>query len=150
MGLLMTPDLGPRVRIAVVTTDLPLVADPARRDYTMIDFCTHCRKCADVCPSRAISFDQRGDIAGVYRWQIDQEACYTYWTVSGTDCARCVKVCPFSHPDNLLHNLVRRGVKNSSIFRRMAIYLDDLFYGDKPPPAESPVWTRVESRERER
>lgn len=31
MGLLMTPELGPRVRIAVVTTDLPLVPDGTRR-----------------------------------------------------------------------------------------------------------------------
>ncbi len=145
MGLLMTPELGPRVRISVVTTDLPLVIDEPRRDYTTLDFCTHCRKCADVCPSRAISFEKRVEIDGVLRWQIDQEACYTYWSAAGTDCARCVKVCPYSHPDNLLHNLVRRGVKNSSLFRRMAIYFDDLFYGEKPRPADPPGWTKVDS-----
>ena len=35
MGILMTPALGPRVRIAVVTTDFPLVPDrPARQAWS--------------------------------------------------------------------------------------------------------------------
>jgi ferredoxin len=59
MGLLMTPALGPRVRIGAVTTDLPLVPDPVVREPSVIDFCTHCKKCAEVCPSRAISFADR-------------------------------------------------------------------------------------------
>ena len=37
MGLLMTPRLGPRVRIAVVTTDLELLPDKATPDASMID-----------------------------------------------------------------------------------------------------------------
>ena len=83
MGLLMTPELGPRVRIAVVTTDLPLVADERSRDLSMLDFCSRCLKCADVCPSKAISFEDRQEIDGVKRWQINSEACFTYWcTVS--------------------------------------------------------------------
>ncbi len=146
MGLLMTPKLGPRVRIGVVTTTLPLVPDVRRRDPTMIDFCTHCRKCADACPSNAISHDGRAEIDGVRRWQIDQEACFTYWCSVGTDCARCVAVCPYSHPDTLLHNLVRRGVRNSSLFRRAAVWGDDLLYGKRPPPAKLPDWMALEPR----
>lgn len=145
MGLLMTPELGPRVRIGVVTTSLPLITDERRWDYTVIDFCTHCRKCAEVCPSQAISFDDRAEIDGVRRWQIDSEACFTLWCKLGTDCGRCVAVCPYSHPDNLLHNLVRLGVRNSALFRRVAIWMDDFFYGKKPPPAELPDWMDNES-----
>lgn len=140
MGLLMTPQLGPRVRLAVVTTTLPLTPDGRRRDASVIDFCLHCSKCAAACPSHAIPFGDRVDIAGVTRWQIDQEACFTLWCRLGTDCARCVRVCPYSHPDNLLHNLVRAGVRRSAPFRRMAIRLDDVFYGRAPPPAELPQW----------
>ena len=146
MGLLMTPKLGPRVRIGVVTTTLPLVPDVRRRDPTMIDFCTHCRKCADACPSNAISHDGRAEIDGVRRWQIDQEACFTYWCSVGTDCARCVAVCPYSHPDTLLHNLVRRGARNSSVFRRAAIWGDDLLYGKRPAPAKLPDWMALEPK----
>ncbi|UCC48907.1 MAG: 4Fe-4S dicluster domain-containing protein, partial [Gemmatimonadota bacterium] len=144
MGLLMTPELGPRVRIGVVTTSLPLVTDERRRDYTMIDFCTHCRKCADVCPSQAISFDDRTEIDAVRRWRIDSEACFTTWCKLGTDCGRCVAVCPYSHPDNLLHNLVRLGVRRSALVRRAAIRLDDFFYGKRPPSAELADWMDVE------
>ncbi len=61
MGLLMTPEAGPRVRIAVVTTDLPLVPDEPTRDGTVIDFCEACRKCANGCPARAIPTGGTGD-----------------------------------------------------------------------------------------
>lgn len=140
MGLLMTPDLGPRVRIAVVTTDLPLVASPRRREMSVIDFCNVCKKCAEACPSRAIPFDDRRVVDGARRWQIDSEACFTLWCQLGTDCGRCVSVCPYSHPDNLLHRTVRFGVRRSRWFRKTAVKLDDLFYGRTPPPADLPRW----------
>lgn len=140
MGLLMTPELGPRVRIAVVTTDLPLVPDSRRRDSTVIDFCARCRKCADVCPGNAISLEGRADIDGVRRWRIDSEACFDVWSALGTDCARCMSVCPYSHPGNWMHDLVRRGVRSSSRFRRVAILGDDVLYGRRPPPRRVPDW----------
>jgi ferredoxin len=52
--------------------------------------------------------------------------------LAGTDCGRCVIVCPWSHPDNWLHRMVRFGIRNSAVFRRLAIRMDDLFYGRKP------------------
>ena len=134
MGLLMTPELGPRVRIAVVTTSAPLVEDSRDEDPSVIDFCLTCKKCADVCPSRAISFDDRREINGVLRWQIDQQACFTYWTKAGTDCARCMSVCPYSHPHTPLHNLVRHGIRHSPEFRKLAVSMDDYFYGRRPTP----------------
>jgi ferredoxin len=143
MGLLMTPELGPRVRLAVVTTEMPLVTDERSFDHTMIDFCTRCKKCAEICPAQAIPLGGREMVGGVRRWQIDQEACFTLWCKIGTDCGRCVSVCPYSHPDNLLHNLVRLAVRNSSLFRGLAIKLDDLFYGKRPPSADLPEWMRM-------
>jgi ferredoxin len=143
MGLLMTPQLGPRVRIAVVTTDLPLVPSEREEDATMMDFCRVCQKCAEVCPSQSIPFGDPGEVDGVRRWQIDQASCFTFWCTVGTDCARCMRACPYSHPDNLLHNMVRAGIRHSALFRRFALRMDDLFYGRKPPPADVPDWTRV-------
>jgi ferredoxin len=140
MGLLMTPELGPRVRISVVTTDLPLLPLPPRGDPTVVDFCERCTKCAAACPSRAIPFETRREIDGALRWRIDSEACYTYWCVAGTDCARCVSVCPYSHPGSALHRIVRRGIRHSSAFRRFAAVLDDFFYGKVPPSASGPDW----------
>ena len=144
MGLLMTPKLGPRVRISVVTTNLPLVIDEPLHDYSFIDFCMQCKKCADVCPSRAISFNDREVIDGALRWQINQESCFTFWTKAGTDCGRCISVCPYAHPDNALHNLVRSGIRRSSAFRMLALKMDDVVYGRKPVPAKSPKTLRQE------
>jgi reductive dehalogenase len=141
MGLLMTPRLGPRVRIAVVTTDLPLIPDAPFQDSTTLDFCRTCRKCAECCPSRALPFgDPEPDENGVLRWKVDAEACFTLWTKLGTDCARCMAVCPYSHPDNLLHGMVRKGIRHNAAFRRGARWMDDLIYGRRPPPRALPAW----------
>lgn len=140
LGLLMTPELGPRVRLGTVTTDLPLVPDGRRLDPSVLDFCALCLKCAENCPVRAIPFGARQQIGGTLRWQIDQETCYRYWCAAGTDCARCVAVCPYAHPDTLFHNLVRRATRHSGLARRAAIPLDNLFYGARPRPQTLPDW----------
>ncbi len=129
MGLLMTPALGPRVRIAVVTTDLPVIPNKHISDPTVNDFCRHCRKCADACPVRAIPYGHEKVIDGVRRWQISAESCYTFWCIAGTDCGNCVIACPYSHSDYWIHKIVRFGIKKSRIFRRLAIKMNDLFYG---------------------
>jgi reductive dehalogenase len=143
MGLLMTPKLGPRVRISVVTTDLPLLIDDRELDYSVIDFCKMCKKCAIACPSRAISFEDKKEIDGVKRWQINSEACFNLWCTIGTDCGRCVAVCPYSHPDNLFHNIIRFGIKNSKAFRKFAVMMDDAIYGRKPATADLSDWLQI-------
>ena len=134
MGLLMTPRQGPRVRVGVVTTDLPLIADSYQAEGSLIDFCNICQKCAVNCPSQSIPLGDREVNNGVLRWKIYPESCYHYWTIIGTDCGRCLAVCPYSHPDNWAHNLVRWGISKSGTFRRAALVLDDFFYGKKPDP----------------
>jgi len=134
MGLLMTPGLGPRVRIAVITTDLPLIESQNKTDPSVIDFCRKCEKCAVVCPGQSIPFGDESEIDKVKRWKINSESCYTYWCIAGTDCGRCMIVCPYSHPDNWFHRMIRFGIRNSSVFRSLAVPLDDLFYGKKPKP----------------
>jgi len=147
MGLLMTPRFGPRVRISVITTDLPLLIDKREPDYSVTDFCKMCKKCAVACPSKAISFEDKKDIDGVKRWQINSEACYTLWSALGTDCGRCIAVCPFSHPDNLFHNFIRFGIRNSKIFRWFAVIMDDAIYGKKPQTAELPDWMQINAEQ---
>ena len=129
MGLLMTPRLGPRVRLGVVTTDMPLVADPPGDDLSVIDFCAVCKKCATNCPVGAIPLGDRKPIDDGLRWAIEPETCYRYWNLIGTDCASCMRVCPYSHPDNPAHNLVRAAIRRSSSARRAMVWLDDIFYG---------------------
>ena len=140
MGLLMTPELGPRVRIAVVTTSIPLIPTPAELDRTVLHFCDHCRKCTDNCPVAAIPEGPRIPEGGVERWRLNSEKCYLYWTIAGTDCGRCMAVCPFSHRDTRLHRFVRWGIKNNLLFRHLAIKLDDVFYGRRPKMRPLPGW----------
>lgn len=143
MSLLITPRKGPRVRISIVTTDLPLVADEPTIDNSVIDFCTICKKCAEVCPSQAISYDDRQEVDEALRWRIDPNQCYQYWTIAGTDCGRCMTVCPYAHADNLIHNPIRWGVKHSGFFRRAALVMDNVFYGKKPAIRPEPMWTKL-------
>jgi len=134
MGLLMTPKQGPRVRLAVVSTDMPLdpVLSEKIGDPTMIEFCMMCKKCAFTCPGQAISQRDRLLVDGVLRWRINMESCFSYWCRVGTDCGRCMSVCPYSHPDNPLHNFVRWGIKRNRLFRRIAVRMDDYIYGRNP------------------
>jgi ferredoxin len=140
MGLLITPRLGPRVRISVVTTSLPVKYSTGRPDPTILHFCHLCKKCARNCPVSAIPRGSRVKFDGIPRWRINSEKCYHFWTVTGTDCGRCITVCPYSHPDNLFHRLVRRGIKNNLVFRYLAVKLDDVFYGWEPRVRPLPAW----------
>jgi ferredoxin len=140
MGLLMTPELGPRVRLGVVTTDLPLLPDRRGEDRSVLDFCSICSKCADCCPPHAIPQGDRVEIDGAVRWRINDAICFRYWNAVGTDCARCMAVCPYSHPDSTVHNLVRRAVRRSGMARRAAVRLDDLLYGRLPRAEPRPAW----------
>lgn len=137
MGLLMTPKLGPRVRIAIVTTDLEVETNTKSIDSTLIQFCETCKKCASNCPSSSISTESAKKENRWYPWKINHEKCFTYWCKAGTDCGRCITVCPYSHPDNSIHNLIRWSLKRNSVNRWFALRLDNYFYGHKPAARSS-------------
>ncbi|MFP4557572.1 MAG: hypothetical protein ACLFNU_11950 [Bacteroidales bacterium] len=82
------------------------------------------------------------EINGVKRWKINSESCYHYWCISGTDCGRCISVCPFSHPNNILHNTIRHLIRRSNIVARFAFIADDWLYGRKPKPKKLPKWMK--------
>lgn len=138
MGLLMTDKHGPRVRIAVVTTDMELLTGDYNKNHSVIDFCRMCKKCADCCPSQSIQKGDPTEINGVKRWKIDTESCFTFWSKAGTDCGRCMAVCPYSHADHSLHKIIRWGIGRSKFFRFIAIHMDDYFYGKRPRPKPLP------------
>ncbi|MCK5741276.1 MAG: 4Fe-4S dicluster domain-containing protein, partial [Chlorobi bacterium] len=129
-GYLISEKFGPRVRLGCITTELKLKTDKPK-SFGATEFCEICKKCSVNCPSGSISKDRKQTVRGVEKWQLGIEKCYQYWRIIGTDCGLCMKVCPFSHPSNFIHNIFRFGIKNSVIARHLSIIGDDLFYGRK-------------------
>ena len=120
------------VIFGVITTEMELIRDDYKKGHSVIDFCMMCKKCADCCPSQSISHENPKLHDGVKRWKIDSESCFTFWCKAGTDCGRCMAVCPYSHPNHSLHKFVRWGIRTSKFVRYLAVRLDDYFYGIKP------------------
>ena len=140
LGLLITPEFGPRVRLSVVTTTLPLTQDePAVTGVQ--EFCSICRKCADVCPSASVDGGEKAVCAGAEKWQTRRDTCYRFWRQVGSDCALCIRVCPYSNPGSPVHALVRRLIRRNPSARRLALRGDGFFYGSRQrTPRSLPTW----------
>jgi reductive dehalogenase len=155
-GLLITPTHGPRVRLAKVLTDLPLVPDRPI-EFGVWDFCMQCEKCAVKCPSQSIRYgkptDQPNNISnreGLYRWPINAETCLAFWAANGTDCSNCIRSCPFNKPPGWLHDTVRWGIRNYPRLNPFFLWMDDVCgYGRQKTPGSfladtgKPVWLTV-------
>ncbi len=137
IGLLLTPRFGPRIRLAIVTTDLPLQPDRPIC-FGVQHFCEICKKCASNCPSGSIVKEAKAEFCGVEKWQNRQDTCYRFWRTQGTDCSICISVCPYSHPGSPIHNLARWLVSRNALARKLMLWADDLFYGPRPSPKTRP------------
>jgi reductive dehalogenase len=109
--MVLTPAYGPRVRFSKIFTDLPLAIDLPRQ-LGLARYCRDCTICADACPVKALPFgppalgpDNPSAIRGVRKWTSDAAACFGYWTKIRTDCAICMRVCPFNHRGRLVDRL---------------------------------------------
>lgn len=140
MGYLMTRELGPRVRLSAVTTNLPLVPDKPV-DMGVEHFCEICKKCAVTCPSHSIPEGEKETISGTLRWKLNAQTCFEYWGKIGTDCNRCMMTCPWSHARTLPHQLIVFLITRNALARKLFTRMDDLFYGRQPKPKPGPDWT---------
>ena len=138
-GYVITKQYGPRVRLAAVTTDLPLIADKPV-DIGVEDFCKVCKKCAVCCPSQSIPMDEQAETNGTLRWKLNAETCFEYWGKVGTGCNICMRVCPWSHAGTFPHRLIKEMVARNMISRRLFTLMDDIFYGKRPKPKAPPAW----------
>ncbi len=150
-GLLITPQFGPRVRIAKIFTDLPLLAD-APIDFGVTETCNICRRCSAGCPVKAIpldapSFETHDGIShlkGVKKWTINAKQCFKFWANQGTDCSICIRVCPYNKDFSKWHNRVWRWLLGNR-GRRLALWLDrKLKYGRRK---KAGWWWRQAARE---
>lgn len=143
MGYLITKELGPRVRISAVFTDLPLVPDRPV-DIGVEDFCRICKKCSVCCPSKAIPMEDQMVVNHSLRWVLNSETCFEYWGKIGTDCNVCMRVCPWSHARTFPHRLIVFMISRNALVRRIFSVMDDIFYGKKPKPLDAPEWVRFD------
>jgi len=127
-GLFLTKKFGPRVRFSVVTTDLELPVESPGRKTDFLSFCNICRKCAVCCPSRAISREKLE--------KLNADRCFMYWNAVGTDCGKCLAVCPMGHPWGILKTLALRSLPAAILLKAM----DDIFYGRKPGSMKLMHW----------
>ena len=144
-GSLITRDYGPRVRLATVTTDLPLAAD-GPVDLGVQALCAMCDKCAVNCPAQCIPSGPKVVVRGVEKWQIDNDKCMTYRTANPqkfNSCARCIAVCPWNVPPRWYTPWVTRGIRLSQAYRRLFLGLHDRQWGKKPNPPMQFLWYRV-------
>jgi len=140
LGLLITKDFGPRVRLGKVFTDLPMDLDAPIR-FGVKEFCDVCRRCADACPVDAISAGapsterhNRSTIKGVRKWSINGERCFGHWVSQNTDCAICLRVCPYNK--DFSRWWVRAGRRLAGTpLRRLMLWLDmRLGFGERMKP----------------
>lgn len=131
LGILIHPRYGPCLRLSAVTTSMQLEETPYRNVH-IEDFCNLCKKCAENCPSKSIPWDKKFVERGFSHWSIDMESCYTFWKKIGTDCGVCIRVCPFTKPETVIHQIARYYVSRNPINQRIALFFDNLLYGGKP------------------
>jgi epoxyqueuosine reductase QueG len=98
-GLLITPEFGPRLRLAAVYTNIENLPFSEKNDHGWIeDYCRVCGICVKMCPPKAI-FEEAIIHESGRITQISQRGCFEYFA-QYFGCSVCIKVCPFSQGDD--------------------------------------------------
>lgn len=92
-GSLISPEFGSSWRLALVSTDLPLVAD-GPKDYGIDATCDRCNVCTRFCPGDAIKPEKK-EVNGVLRWHVETPECEPFFNRLW-GCKICLMVCPFN------------------------------------------------------
>jgi len=127
-GYLMTREFGLGLRLAVVTTDMPLAHDKPV-DLGIQSFCEHCKICAEECPSKSIPMGDKTEYNGIKKWKLNEESCYRYWHTVGTDCSICLMSCPWTRPKNWFHEMLSWLAMSKGPQQWLMTQADKFFYG---------------------
>lgn len=136
--MVITPEYGPRLRFSKIFTDLPLAHDRPK-PLGVAAFCDICTKCADACPVKALPYgppevggENISAIRGVRKWTSDAEKCFGFWAKLSSDCAICLRVCPFNRDYRKLRHRLWQRLALSPL-RRLALWLDRARGGRRKP-----------------
>ncbi|MBT3990978.1 MAG: reductive dehalogenase [Rhodospirillaceae bacterium] len=139
-NMLITKEFGPRVRVSKIFTNLPLTHDKPEK-FGVTEFCDICRRCYEACPVDAITDgpptdtgQNQSSLKGVVKWTTDCEKCFGYWTALRTDCAICMRVCPYNKDFSKWYMKLARWLAGTRL-RRFMLWLDiKLGYGERDAP----------------
>ncbi len=97
-GLVITPQFGPRVRLAAVFTEIEnLPVYEGDEHAWVLDFCEFCKRCIRECPPGAFYdkpiYHENGLVT-----VLDNRKCFPYFA-KNHGCSICIKVCPFNQHD---------------------------------------------------
>ncbi len=147
--MVLTRQFGPRVRFSKIFTNMPLQADEPK-PAGIRQYCEICTRCADACPPKALPFgaptrqpENRSTINGVKKWTANCEKCFGYWAQLKTDCAICMRVCPFNRTNSLTDRLWFRLATGSNGMRKLALYIDRL-RGPRTRLKPGKWWSRIQ------
>ena len=90
-GQMLSPFVGSRLGLAVLTTDAPVTFDKPM-DYGITKFCETCQVCVQRCPGRALT-QERVAWRGVRKFKTLTNRCYPLF-VQYAGCSVCLRVCP--------------------------------------------------------
>jgi len=94
-GLVITPQFGPRVRLAAVFTEIAnLSAYEGDEHAWVLDFCEECRRCIRDCPPDAF-YDEPIQHENGLVTVLDNTKCFPYFATNH-GCSICIRVCPFN------------------------------------------------------
>lgn len=112
-GSLISRQFGAGVRLAGVTTDMPLVATEPDH-FGADEFCRNCQVCMNACPPGAIS-ENKQLVRGIERWYVDFDKCIPFFAEAAS-CGICIAECPWTRPavrPKLLATMAQRLAKTA-------------------------------------
>ena len=94
-GMIVTPEHGPRVRLAAIFTGVENLPFSTQNDHRWVEeYCAACQICVRKCPVEAIMPEPERHQNGQITYVIN-ERCFPYFS-DYYGCSVCIAVCPFS------------------------------------------------------
>ena len=111
-GLLITPEFGPRQRLAPIFIEEKIFEFTDNNEHCWIEeYCAKCDLCQKNCPGKAIKAEKTVIIdniptIGAMKTCIDNTKCFPYF-LKYMGCSICIAVCPFSAGAKIYSKLKR-------------------------------------------
>ncbi|AGG08477.1 reductive dehalogenase [Dehalococcoides mccartyi BTF08] len=153
-----SPEYGSICGYFSLITDLPLAPTPPI-DAGMFRFCHTCRKCAEACPSQAISYESEPSwdippvaaypnipnltaVGGKRVFFTDSVNCKIYHYQTPGGCGTCMGTCVFNtNPAASVHEVIKSTVSTTPIFNGFFYNMSKIFdYGITPDEEKEGWW----------